>query len=408
MFLIHKCLGGYYMNLISLEDLLGCSVKKLSSGSELMFVYELSKYTKMLLNKTLDLKDIQVVKELFGSEYMAYLQNKGVHLCVGAVDSTRDLSEIERKFFNDDLSGIVFESQTDEEWVYSYTTNKTANLVLNRYNRSAGYVSLYAYMVVKFYADGKKCPVLRLKNTSPKQEELEYVDILILKNFGNCFLKNKVVIEYSRDVVNQPEWEAYVMYQRQLGYMLSESTPAEKYKYTVKNYNVGDVVLFYKTEKSIRSKTIRRLTNCFPAVIRSITKSGIIIEYYPDITTRLTHQRELEEAERLCGGEIHYNFEDYRRFSSCSISLNFYNLGVDLLLYLEDEFILRPQNGVDTFKQYLRNKDGIEGVYKLGTLDTIYAVFEDRKIHYNKEKFLELYFKKEVPVYEQVVNGSKK
>lgn len=393
------------MNFISLDELLGVQIKKLCSGSELMFVYELAKYTKMLLNKELDLRNIQVVKELLGSDYIAYLESKGINFHIGTIDSTRDLSEIERKFFNEDLSGIVFESQTDDMWIYSYTTDKTANLVLNRYNRSAGYVSLYAYMVVQFYLEGKKCPILCLRNTSPKQEELEYVDILILKNFGNCLLKDKVIIKYSRDVVNQPEWEAYVMYQRQLGYMLNETTPLDKYKYMVKNYMVGDVVLFYKTEKSIRSKTIRRLTNCFPAVIRSITRNGIIVEYFPDITTRLTHQRELEEAERLCGGEIHYSFEDYKRFSSCSLSLSFYNLGVDLLLYLEDEFILKPQNGVDTFRQYIKNKDGIEGVYNLGTLDTIYAVFEDRKIKYNKERFLELYFKNEKPMYEKIING---
>lgn len=391
------------METITLNDLLGVKVKRIYSGSELMFIYELNKYAKEILNKEIDFSDIQLVRELWNSPYYEYVQNKGIELQNLHINSGTNLVEIDRLFFHDDLSGVVFESQDEEEWVYNYHADRNANLVLNKYNRSGGYVSLYAYMLINFYKMGERCPILHLKNTSPKQEELEYVDILILMSFGNCFLKDKVKITYSRDVVVQPEWEAYVIYQRQLGYMLEEKSPSEKYKYVIKNYSVGDVVLYYKTEKSIRSKTIRKLISCYPAVIRGITTTGIILEYYPDISTSLTHQRELEAAEAACNGEYRYSFEDYRRFSTCTITLDYYNLGIDLLFYLEDEFILEPQDGVDRCKQYLRDADGIEQVYMLGTLDTIYAVFEDRGIKYNKDKFKEKYFKKNKPIYDEIL-----
>ena len=141
--------------------------------------------------------------------------------------------------------------------------------------------------------------------------------------------------------------------------------------------NYGDVVLYYETDKAIKSKSIRRLMNCYPAVIRGISKMGISLEYYPDITTVLTKKRELQKAEELCGGEYRYSHEDYNRFPCCTVNL-------------------------DLFKQYLVNKDGIEGVYELDTLNTIYAVFEDRKINYNKKEFLNKYFKKSKPVYDEI------
>ena len=391
------------MENITLSELLGKRVRKVYSGSELMFFYELSKYCKEILNKNLVFEDIQIVKELRNSEYFSYVYSKGLNFnYIPNSNELVDITDISRKFFNSDLSGVVFESQTDKEWIYNYNTDRTANLVLNKYNRSAGYVSLYAYIFVKFFKEGKNPPILFLKNTSPKQEELEYVDILILMNFGNCLLKDKVKIQYYREVVTQPEWEAYVIYHRQLGYMTSEVKSADKYKYISKNFEPGDVVLYYKTEKAIKSKTIRKLLCCYPAVINGIGKRGIVLTYFPEITTLLTKKRELQKAEELCGGEYRYSHEDYNRFPCCSIDLDYMDFGVDIYLYLEDEFILTPQEGVDTFEQYIVDKNGIEGAYEMNTLDTIYAVFEDRHISYNKEKFIETYFKKGKPMYDEI------
>ena len=258
-------------------------------------------------------------------------------------------------------------------------------------------------MYILSYKNKKKVPKLVLKNTTPKQEEFEYVDIIILKNFGNKFLEGKVDIEYSRDVVTQPEWEAYVLYHRQLGFMNKEYNYNEKYKYISKKYQPGDVVLYYKTDKAIKSKSIRRLVNCYPALISDITKDNIKLVYYPDITTALTRRRQLEKAEEACGGEYKYSKEDFEKFPACSITVDYFNLGVDLLLYMEDEFIFAPLNGTDKFEQYLVDKNGVEGVYELDTLNTIYAVFEDREIGYNKKKFLDTYFKKTKPVYDEIL-----
>lgn len=392
------------MEYIKLSTLLGERVKKINSGSEIIFLYELSKYVEEILHKKLDFEDIQLAKELRNSEYYVYVYSKGLNFNYTPLESElADITEVSRKFFNADLSGIVFKEQTKDRWVYNYRTDTRANLILNQFNRSAGYVSLYCYMYITYFNKGKKAPLLILENTSPKQEELEYVDILILKNFGNELLKDKVEVIFSKEVVIQPEWEAYITYHRQLGYMLNEIKAIDKFKYILKNYEVGDVILYYKTDKAIKSKTIRRLMSCHPAVIKGINKNQLNIRYYPDVQTALTRKRELQRAEVICGGEFKYSHEDYNRFSHCDLSLDYFNMGIDTLFFKEDEYLLHPLNGTDKFKQHLLDKNGIEGVYELDTLNTIYAVFEDRKVSYNKEKFLNRYFKKEKPVYDEIL-----
>ena len=65
------------MDKISINDLLGVKIKKIYSGSELIFFYELSKYSKELLNKEIDFGEITVIKELRNSDFCQYLYNKG-------------------------------------------------------------------------------------------------------------------------------------------------------------------------------------------------------------------------------------------------------------------------------------------------------------------------------------------
>lgn len=389
---------------LDIKELLGIEVNKIYSGSEIIFLYELYKYCKQLLNVELDFGSIELIDSLKVSPYYSYAYVKGLNLNLSLSNSElTDISLISRMFFEYDLGGVVFEKKTPTEWIYDYNTDRDANLVLNMYNRSAGYVSLYAYMVVSSYKDKKKVPLLILKNTSAKQEEYEYLDVLILSNFGNRFLKDKVKIYYSKETVNQPEWEAYIQYHRQIGLMQKESSVEEKRNYIRQHFIVGDVILYYKTERPVKSKSIRKLVSCFPAVITDIGETAIKIIYYPEITTKLTRARELQEAEEAFNGEYQFTIEDYKKFLSCSVTLDYYSCGIDTFFFSEEEYLLTPMNGTDTFKQHLINKNGVESVYEMDTLNTIYTVFEDREVDYNKDRFLSTYFKDKVPMYDDIV-----
>ena len=66
------------METISLNELLGLKIKKIFSGSELMFLYELNRYSKEILKKELDLEDVSIVKELKKCDYFSYVYTKGL------------------------------------------------------------------------------------------------------------------------------------------------------------------------------------------------------------------------------------------------------------------------------------------------------------------------------------------
>ena len=394
------------MEYLTLRELLGKKVKKIKSGSELLLLYELYRYTEELLGKVLTIEDASVIKEVVEGEHFSYVyQNSPIELNSYDLDGKRlaDYSSTERKYFKGDLSGIVFEKQTDEEWVYSYHTDTSANIVLNGYNRSAGYVSLYAMMLVTYYKKGKKPPKLVLKNLSYTQEEMEYVDILILRDYGNKLLENKVELEYSEDLVIQPEWESYLTYKKQLGFMLEESTRDEKYKYCKKEYAPGDVLLYYQTNKVVKSKSIRELKSCYLGVVRNITEHGLGLTYYTLMETYDTHRYRLKEAESNIETEgFKYTEEDYRLFPESDVVLDYMVTGFGDLFYKEDVYVMPLMDTNEVFTQYIKDKNGEIQEYKMGVIDLVYTVLEDRGVEYNKEKFKKMYFGRKKPMYDKI------
>ena len=77
------------------------------------------------------------------------------------------------------------------------------------------------------------------------------------------------------------------------------------------------------------------------------------------------------------------------------------DIGVAELTYTELRFFIRPLD-FDGTLQWFKTEEGFEQIW-CSTPDTIYAVFEDRGIKYNKDKFVDTYFtqRKRIPVYEK-------
>lgn len=383
---------------------IGRRIRKVATGSELLFLYELDKYSKAILGQAIDLTGIQIMKNIQGSEQFSFVVNNG--LDVGFTpdrESLADYSKSVRFFFTKTVEGVVFESVRDDEVIYNFDSNPSANLVLHGENRAASYISLVAYLIVKAVKEGKQVPKLIINHEKYTQTEGEYSHLMILKDYGNKLLKDLVDIKYSSPWGLQPEWEAFVIYNRQKGFMNRPYTTTEKYKLLKKHFNVGDVVLYYQRAKASIGKTITKLTACYPAVIQYFDDKVIKITYYPTVATRLTKHVELAQLEEEFEDrdeESIYTQEDYNKFIVCNETISLTEMGVDVLTFVEQSFIIRPIDDDFTY-QCFKTPEGTEMV-KLSTLDTIYAVFEDRGVNYNKESFLTKYFapRNRVPVYD--------
>lgn len=393
---------------INLKELLVSKLNngnRIISGSELLLAYELDKYTKKLLGKPLSLEGITIDSELLGSDHFSFVVTNGLDIGYTPTrEELADYSRNERNYFYDTVENIAFVKDTDEEVVYTFDHNVSKNLILHQRNRSAGYISLVAYLIVRAYGEGKQPPKLVIAHENYNQGELEYSDLFILKLHGNMFLEELVEVNYTSAWGHQPEWEAFLIFNRQRGIMNREYSTTEKYEHLVSNYKVGDVVLLYSRKKGAKGMTINKLTACYPAVIRSISQQSVQLFYYPTIQTRLTRYQELEKVERENEENYRdsiYQDEDFERFIEGKETFDLTSIGISDCSFIEENFFIKPVD-FDGTHQYLQTVDGVKEFW-MSTLDTIYAVFEDRGVEYNKEAFLNEHFTpfNRIPLYDK-------
>lgn len=386
---------------ITLNELLPKRIRKIQTGSELLLAYELDKYSKIMLGKTLKV-DVSIAKELLSGEHFSFVVQNGLDVGMDITGlKLADNTKFTRVAFTGTVSGIQFSKDTAEEVVYSFNHDQSANAILHYDNRSAGYVSLVAYLIVKAHAEGVAAPKLTIAHSEYNQSELEYVDLFVLQKYGNKIIESLVTVEYATSWGFQPEWEAFVIYNRQRGFMNGEYNVNEKYKHLKKNFAVGDVVLLYKRSKGSQGKTINKLKSCFPAVISYMDNQTVKLTYFPIVQTRFTRNMELSAVEQDIeddGRDSLFTEEDYARFDRPTVTFNLTEVGVDLCTFVEQDFFIKPLD-FDGAYQYFVTPNGSTHVH-ISTLDVIYAVFEDRKVDYDKERFLAEYFNGRQPIYE--------
>lgn len=393
------------MEKISLNAFLPVEVKKVLTGSELLLAHELDKYSRKLLNKRVTLEGIPIAKELIPLEFFSYVVAKD--LDVGfEPDKTMlcNYTHMTRVFFEGTTENLVFVSDTPEMVHYRFEHDIRKNDIMYREDKSTAYVSLVAYLMVRAYVDGLPTPKLYIDHSKHAQSELEYVNLLILQDYGNKILAGLLKIDFNEDWGYQPPWESYLMYHRQLGHMAREYTVPEKYRTIKKHFNIGDVVLLYHRTKGAKGKSINLLLTCYPAIIRDYTQTHIKLEYFPDPKTRLTHVNDLQAVVDLFESEgkqpIHTP-EDFARFTKAMETFPLTSIGVHTSTYVETQFIVPVVESSGGY-QYFKTPEGMDYVW-LPTPDMIYAFFEDRQIEYNKLAFMEAYFtsKGKTPMYEQ-------
>jgi hypothetical protein len=296
------------------------------------------------------------------------------------------------EFLTYTLDDLIWKDKTEDTWVFDKGIESDINSKLaGGNNRNYAYVAMLAMILVYRYINTKKT-TLHIDNKGYMPFECEYADILILQNYGNRFADGLVRIDMARSDY-QPDWEAFLVQARQLGYMAREYSMDEKFSYIREHFEVGDVVLHYTRTKGAKGRTVNRLKTCFPAIIREITPTEIVLETYSCVETKLTRKKRLDAA----NSDV-FTEDDYQLFPSIKERLSLIDVGVDRCMFLELQFFLKVVEH-DGSVQWLTDGEHEEREY-LSTPETIYAVFEDRCVNYNRERFIEQHFGMRKPVYD--------
>lgn len=395
------------MKTIHVNEILPKRLERITTGSELLLVFEIKKYVSELLGAELSTDGITIVSLLEGCEHYSFVMSNG--LTFGKVLSGEERANLKSYdpalyFSNKTVSGIVLKEETPELWVYERDFSTSNNFMHLAY-RAHAYVSLVAYMLVISYRDGIK-PRLLIDHENHAELEFEYVDLLILMNWGNKLLDGLVEIKTSKAKKYQPDWQAFLTLNMQRGFMNREYSRAEKLAYYKKFFKEGDVVLLYLRDLEAKNKVLGRLTSCYPAVIKGCENGVLTLNYYPVPQTKTTRQLDISNMIEMAEDEDNniYSDEDFEKFPESSLSMDVMDIGMDKYTFTENVFIIKPIDNDGSY-QYFKTEDGYRKEW-LSTLDTIYAVFEDRGVEYDKERFLETYFnrKDRIPVYEQYRN----
>lgn len=398
---------------ISINELLpsGKTITEILTGSELLLAYELDKYTRISLNKRLVLSDVSISQELLNGKIFSFVVREG--LGVGFVpDLTAlvDYHDIKGKLVTDTKELIFAELTQGDIIKIDDSEDSDLNRLLRGDKNSAMHVSLVAYLMVRSMISGLSMPRLCI-NRSQTLTGNDYVDILILYAYGNKILEGIVEISFPTGQKLQPELEAFVWYHRQRGLMNRAYSIVEKYNYMKMNFEVGDVVLFYSRKNITAKNSIGVIKKCYPAVISGIDESGISLTHYPVFQTLATRKIELDSIDQKRvdnGKERLYTYDDYFRFAFRKERFSYTEIGTNVYTFDEGKFVVHPIDTDGTY-QYIKGQDeSLQRVW-LSTLDTIYAVFEDRKVEYNKKKFLQknFYSVNRTPQYD-ILTGLKK
>lgn len=380
--------------MVHVNEILEVALKKritsLETPMELLFMYELDKYLLEFCGEKLALDGIVIPKSLEGTQLFSFVVMNGLQ---AKYNQEKLVDYSNTKFFKSKVrtkngKGIVFVEETDDIVVYSYSHSVMDNIIMWGDGRPFSYVSLVAYLCVKGYIENKKMPMLRVDHEDYSAIPFEYSPILILMNYGNRLLKDKVILNLNKNGYYQPEWEAYIMHHRHLGLMEREYSIMEKSNYLKKNFKVGDVVLYYTKKMAGQTDGIGKLVSCYPAIIKSITDTSLFLCYYPLVQTKETYEREMMEANTfliLNNQEPHYYTFDDLKIVEAKENVPLYDVGVEGYSYRE-KHLIAPLHDLDGSNQYI---DGVEDFYN--TTETVWLVFNDWGLDFDRHLFLKRY-----------------
>lgn len=382
------------MDIIKVSDFvrkaLGTEMKSVTNGSE---AWVLGECNGFLNRYGYNLEcDIPIDDRVQNTIYFKRMVAKGVQ-----VDGFKPQPYNESMFCDDDVSSVEFRREVNEsgntEWVFDFGLGGNSFVLLRR--AKGIYLNIFCFMVVEDWFSGER-NILHYKMTEDMVSA--YKCLLPLIYYGSKLAEGRLIID-ARMV--QPDWLAYTTVLKQRGYMVSKSSNVEKYEYFKEHFKNGDLIFLYERKKgSEQDDKVRVLIGCQIATVWGASPSGLVLKVYPQAETWLQQKIRMDDA-KAHGQEVIP--DEYNNFYMLRKSFDWSDMGVDFMLYDEDNFVMDLQSG-DIGYATMIVPVGDEFVLqdcKLSVFEAVYAYAENRGIEYNKERFLEKYFPDSVPLYDR-------
>lgn len=408
-------------------------LKKIQTVSELLLVDALNTVGQAFYNLKIDVRGVRILNDVVKTLAYAHVLNKPeeTRFIYGVSDvppeeTYKDMNERTGKYlsvdFLDRALNLKFETHEPGVWYFTKVPIYAENSMVTNGYYSQGYLQAIAHVYLHRYTTGEnirlvvsefcQAPEYEGFCASPAmRHDNEYAHMLLLKDTGSKLFTPEKGFElvYKAESGKSQDWAAYCTGFLMRGLQCKNYDAKVKYKYFKSKFNVGDVVLIYGRTAKVKKNnaaSFKYINTCYPAVIVDVTPEKLTFTKYICLKTRLTALKEFQEIKLRGGGEL-YTGDEIFAFPAQSRTVRWEEIGIEGYTYKEGEIIVTPMED-DGTTQYIAadgtTKKDVEPVF-LNTIETIYAIFEDRGVSYDKEAFLLKYFKGKTPIYDQIKAG---
>lgn len=406
------------MNLIKVQALLP-EVKRIQTISELLLLDALNIVAESFYNSKIDARGIKFLKSVATTHAYAHVAEKanngGMLMDVGTIPEYKEIANVE--FRDTPINFHFIKNESENEWTFVRAVTYGENNDVFRGFFSQGYLQVVAHVMLYNYINRKNIKLRVVEehklnpNSTMKSSGIynvyEYCHLLTLKNRGNKILNDdNFELLWDDAPGTSQEWAAYCINHKMQGFFAERYTAKTKYSFFKSQFAVGDVILVYSRVSRVKKNNAQSyvyINTCYPAVVLAVSPTEVTFVKYLCVKTRLTAFHQYQYMLEQGGGGI-YTADEIYAFPSAPCTRRWEEIGVEGYTYNENEVIVTPMEDDET-QQWLTKTD--EYPWCLNTLETIYAVFEDRGVKYNKARYLEKYFKGKMPVYDKVVRGGK-
>lgn len=309
---------------------------------------------------------------------------------------------------------VSFEIQEDDAWLWTMEGKNKKYFDVN--NKAMGHtlasqcwVSLVAMVAVNRLMTGVPNKLLLKFGQSVIMNSitaLNYIDILNEGNrclFGWCYYtiddnvseKDKLQMGYS----------AWYQRGKDLGMLDRWYSGKEKMDYSKKlDIKVGDIVACYQRVKSQKTNYRKYISSCRIARVDALTESIIKLDLFNTRKTKFQGEYEFKDK-TIAVKKMFYGQAKCQEFNHTPTKVDTSECGIEYMMHDELTFII-PLSSCDDVVPII-DKDSDGNVYKflLSQNDAIYWILKDYGVEFNEGRFLDKYFKDELPAYTRFKNG---
>lgn len=422
---------------------------KVSLASELLYICELGKYSKIGHDEAVDLQGVVLSDGLKKSLLWDYfrmavqngwLVNTGVADDEIAVTDTNPLhldkqnhknlyfvldevaydgDEMRQRQQDPDFdlrtpvkSQVSFADRNSAMWLWTpkgengggFSAN---NKSLNHNFANMAWVSLVAMVAVNRLFENEPQTLLLQISSNMIINPMALSHLMVLDSMTQC-LKGWMFYEFDDTVPDnkklQLSYYAWYSVGREMGMLDRWYSGKEKLAYMRKlGLEKGDLVLYYEREAEQKMNYIKSIAGFHLAKIVKVDARDITLELIHTTTTYHAGKVAFDDH-TMAVKAMYIDKKPYEEIRTSKLEMAMADIGVEYMLYSENSFIVPLNHASDTIPTQVT--DGArDEVLLLDQNNLIYWILEDYHYDYNKARFLERYFNGVEPLRDRYLRG---